>query len=272
MSFAQGLMAGTALGNSIRDRRERKLNRAEDIKLALERDERQKAYEQQMKVQQLKDEFAKMEKGGQIDLERLRETLNGQRGLQADSHAFSAGQNELNRGHAAAEAEKNRSFQAGEASTNRSWQSSEAAQDRGQRQQQIMNQLRIAEAEQVFRNNQFASKPDPSKTAEVRKILDDGSTASYHVPLSDINQPPRESYASPYAKAIAEAERELADQQIQMSEGDNRTAFGFSRKGIASAQKNRWLHLKALELEDKVKKGFLTREQANNEAARLKGM
>lgn len=190
MSFSSGFASGVAAGGSIRDRYDDRKKRAEDIKLALEKEQRQMAYEREMKAAQLKADLEKMGFGGELDLKKLREQLTGQGELAAADRAWRSG-----------ESAADRSWRTGEASTDRTWRSGEAAQDRGQRQQQIDNQLAGQNAELGLRasaqgwdmspaNPRNQGRPDRSKLAMVKQLLDDGREVTYDVPVEEFNQPP----------------------------------------------------------------------------------
>jgi len=81
---------------------------------------------------------------------------------------------------------------------------------------------------------------------------------------------PAETYQSPYAKEITDAEAQIAEQTSQLSEDDEHDGLGTNRNKIRQEQTNRMLNLKAHELRDKVLKGLITEEQAEAEAQRLK--
>jgi hypothetical protein len=125
--------------------------------------------------------------------------------------------------------------------------------------------------------NKFAAAQKPPM-ARVRRPVDPmdetAGEMSYEVPMDEAMRTPAPkppAYASPYASDIADAEKQLAEQNSQLAEGDTRGGFlGMqSRSGLAGDQKKRLLNLKARELEDKAAKGLMTAEQADAEAQRL---
>lgn len=190
MSLGSDFTSGFATGQSVRDRYNDRKKRAEDIKLALEKEQRQMDYEREMKAAQLRADLEKMGFGGELDLKKLREQLTGQGELAAADRAWRSG-----------ESAADRSWRTGEASTDRTWRSGEAAQDRGQRQQQIDNQLAGQNAELGLRasaqgwdmnpnNPRNQGRPDRSKMAMVKRLLEDGSEATYDVPVEEFDQPP----------------------------------------------------------------------------------
>jgi hypothetical protein len=190
MSLGSDFTSGFSTGQGVRDRYYDRKKRTEDIKLQLEKEERQKAFEREMKAEALKADLQKMGFGGELDLTKLKAQLTGQGELAAADRSWRSG-----------ESAADRNWRTGEASTDRSWRSGEAAQDRGQRQQQIDNALAGQNAELGLRNSaqgwdmspanpRNQGRPDRSKMAQVKRILEDGAEATYDVPVEEFNQPP----------------------------------------------------------------------------------
>lgn len=193
MSFSSGFSSGVAAGGSIRDRWDDKKKRAEDIRLALEREERQKAFEREMKAEQLKADFAKMGFGNSLDLEKLKAQLSGQGELARENRTWQSG-----------ESAASRAWQSGEAATGRAAQAQESAAERALRERQI----NIGEAFQNAKlgldnsalgwemnpnNPRNQGRPDRSKMAQVKTILGNGDEATYDVPVEQFQpqqQPP----------------------------------------------------------------------------------
>lgn len=193
MSFSSGFSSGVAAGGSIRDRWDDKKKRAEDIRLALEREERQKAFEREMKAEQLKADFAKMGFGNSLDLEKLKAQLSGQGELANADRAWRSG-----------ESAAGRAWQSSEAATGRAAQAQESAAERALRQQQIDNALAGQNSELALRNSaqgwdmspenpRNQGRPDRSRMAQVKRYLEDGGEATYDVPVEQFQpqqQPP----------------------------------------------------------------------------------
>jgi|GEM_PF-5838736 hypothetical protein len=126
--------------------------------------------------------------------------------------------------------------------------------------------------------NRFVAGQKPPMARVKRPVDPDDPSqgeVSFDVPPGDLakmNAPKEPAYQSPYAGEIGDAETQLAEQNAQMAGGDNRTGFLnlSSRRDVASEQTQRLVRLKALELQDKVAKGLMTREQASAEAERMK--
>lgn len=197
MSFSSGFASGVAAGGSIRDRWDARKTRAEDIRLQLEKEERQKAFEREMKAEQLRADLQKMGFGGELDLTKLKAQLTGQGELAAADRSWRSGES------AASDARR-----ATESAASDARRSAELAQDRAQRQQQIDNALAGQNAELGLRNSaqgwdmspanpRNQGRPDRSKMAQIRQLLDDGREATYDMPVEEFNQPPAPRAAGP---------------------------------------------------------------------------
>ena len=201
-----------------------------------------------------------------------------------------------------------RSWQGSEADKDRAWRSNErqGAQgftaeqqqmDRELRQkalaqdaQQSAAQLGLARSELDARRPGMAAQTrvanaqanalgqQPPKNGPVEEVTFDptGNVTDRKMrgPLGSLGQfaqPQAEAYKSPYADAIGEAESEISKQQIAMAGGDNRTGFlnMSSRQGVVDERRQQLLRLKALDLQDRVQKGLMTQQQADEEAKRL---
>ncbi len=119
----------------------------------------------------------------------------------------------------------------------------------------------------------------PVPTAKVRQPIGPkgaGGYAEFEAPVDQVPNLARsaaaEGWRSPYTKQLATLEKTIADEQAALDNGDTRTGFmgvGTSRADtVAKAQRER-LRLQGLELQDKVRVGILTQEEADAEADKL---
>ena len=197
MSFSSGFSSGVAAGGSIRDRYDDRKKRAEDIKLALEKEQRQMDYERQMKAEQLKADLQKMGFGSELDLEKLKAQLTGQGELATADRAWRSG-----------ESAAGRAWQSGEAATGRAAQAQESAAERALRERQInigetYRNAKLGLDQSALgwdmnpNNPRNQGRPDRSKMAMVKQLLDDGKEVTYDVPVEEFNQPPGPPAAGP---------------------------------------------------------------------------
>lgn len=201
-----------------------------------------------------------------------------------------------------------RTWQGGEADKDRTWRSGERTATQGftAEQQQMDRELRQKALEQdaqqsaaqlgLARSELDARRPgmnaqtrvanaqanalgqQPPKNGPVEEVTFDptGNVTDRKMrgPLGSLGQfaqPQAEPYRSPYGEAIGAAESEIAKQKIAMAGGDNRTGFlnMSSRQGVVDEQSRQLTRLKALDLQDRVQKGLMTQQQADEEAKRL---
>jgi hypothetical protein len=129
-----------------------------------------------------------------------------------------------------------------------------------------------------LQNDGLADPPTPIRTARVRQPIGTkgaGGFAEYEMPVDQVpnltatNSAP--AYKSPHARRIAGLDKIIASESAAIEGGDRRRGFAnlTSREDIvANAQRER-LRLLALELEDKVRAGVISQEDADAEADRL---
>lgn len=143
-------------------------------------------------------------------------------------------------------------------------------------------QLR-GEIEQMKLEKERASLANPAPpaapTAKVRQPIGPkgaGGFAEYEVPTSEVPNLARSSaaagYKSPFARQIEVQDKIITEQQTAIDGGDNRTGFlgvGTSRSDVLGKAQRERLRLVGLELQDKVRAGVLTQEEADSEADRL---
>lgn len=115
----------------------------------------------------------------------------------------------------------------------------------------------------------YNAKPTQPMATVTAPFGADGKV-SYQVPTSEIakQQNAPEPYASPYSAEIAKVEQDIAQQRLQMAEGDTRTGFLnlSKRTGVISKQQQKLARLRALEIQDRLEKGLISPEQADAEA------
>ena len=201
-----------------------------------------------------------------------------------------------------------RSWQSGEANLDRGWRTGErqgaqgfaaeqASLDRGMVDKRLAQDGEIARLNQIFNNRKWGTeKPaieaqtrvanaqadalgqQQPKNGPVEEVSFDQSgnvtDRKMRGPLGSLGQFAQlqaEPYRSPYGEAIGAAESEVAKQKIAMAGGDNRTGFlnMSSRQGVVDEQNRQLTRLKALDLQDRVQKGLMTQQQADEEAKRL---
>jgi hypothetical protein len=119
--------------------------------------------------------------------------------------------------------------------------------------------------------------PQPAPTAKIRQPFGPGGkgVAEFEAPVDQLpsimGASPATSYRSPYARDIAALGKTIAAEQAQIDGGDKRSGFLNTRSRgdtVANAQRQR-VQLIALELEDKVRAGVISQEEADAEADRL---
>ncbi len=122
--------------------------------------------------------------------------------------------------------------------------------------------------------------PKAGPVAKVTRAFgEDGkSKAEYDVPLTDLERSlggaGQAAYRSPYADQIADLGGRIAEQQSAIEGGDRRTGFlgiGSSRAAIADQAMRQRLRLQAMELQDMVMRGAITKEEADRRASLLMG-
>lgn len=115
-------------------------------------------------------------------------------------------------------------------------------------------------------------RPAPPPMAKVTQKYGD-STIVRDIPATDFEKSMGAmGYRSPHSDAIADLERQIAEQGAEIAGGDTRTGFmgvATSRQDVIAKAQWQRLQLKALELQDQVEKGVITQEEADRRAAAL---
>ncbi len=246
--FAQGLSSGFGRGfDAVQKRREQKL---QDQNRQADREEREK--------------FAKMDLS--LRQQKLAEDIKNSRADQAlrqakyeDEHMDRA------LGRVKSQLDSQWRAQPGLSPAELSRRDYEAERLRGMR---LQNEALAAKA----------NAPAQAPTARVRQPFGPGGKgfAEYDLPVADLGQltaSPAQPYKSPYAGDIARLGKTIADEQAEIAGGDTRSGFMnmTSRADTVSKAQAQRANLLLMELEDKVRSGVLSQEDADAEADRLLG-
>jgi hypothetical protein len=122
----------------------------------------------------------------------------------------------------------------------------------------------------------------PAPMAKVRRNLGadgKGGYTEFEIPQTDIEKTisgsKAEGYKSPYARQIADLTGQIAKQQGAIDGGDSRTGFlgvGSSRQGIVDENQKQLMRLHAMDLQEQVRAGVISREEADAKANELLGI
>lgn len=150
----------------------------------------------------------------------------------------------------------------------------------GASEQAPRNRLLSAQAKAIEMENSRAmtsAGAQPQPTAKVRKTFGPGNDSyyEYNAPLSDIERTaasaPSTAFKSPFASQISRLGKTIAEEQAAIDTGDNRSGFlglGKRRETVRKAQAE-MQRLKALELEEMVRTGAITPDEADRRADML---
>jgi hypothetical protein len=174
-------------------------------------------------------------------------TLQNERAVQAAARDFE--NNTFN----ASENDKNRSFRAQEADKANAFKASLYYDEQSRREEQAITER--ARADLAPQSKGEGTVP----TAKIRQNIGDGAFAESEIPQTDLEKTVggmrASGYKSPYADEIAGLQAGTAKQQSE----------------IVGQNQKKLIRLQALELQDQVRKGVLTQEQADARAEQLMG-
>ena len=261
--FTGGFQSGLAMRQQRQDKKKDELDR-ELRRRQLDDDLNNKTLDRELRVKALEQDAA----------------------LQREGRSWQSGEANLDRGWRTGERQGSQGFTAEQQAMDRELRRKALEQDAAQASDRmglaraefarnlpaVRAQTRVANAQaDALGQQQPKNGPveevsfDPAGNVTDRKMR--GPLGS----LGQFAQPQAEPYRSPYGEAIGAAESEIAKQKIAMAGGDNRTGFlnMSSRQGVVDEQSRQLTRLKALDLQDRVQKGLMTQQQADEEAKRL---
>jgi len=146
--------------------------------------------------------------------------------------------------------------------------------DPNARLQEDLARMRLEDERDTLNAKKTPGAPT-APTARIRQPFGPGGKgmAEFDVPAdqvpSIVSNSPSQSYKSPHARRIAELDKTLAAEEAKIASGDERAGMFTKRADTVQNASRERLRLLALELEDKVRAGLISQEEADEQADRL---
>jgi hypothetical protein len=268
MSFGEGLVSGLRTGAAIRDSRE-------------ERELKRRAMQQQLEREQKQREW---------ELEKLRQEFEGRRGLTELDATLRGAENEKDRGWRTGERVGTQTHQSDQAERDRQTRTLNEATERSHRGTQAMLERDLRNKgmnlEDSFRNRSLdtqeavaginaSTRPNPNTHRQVRETGDDGTVRTYWEPRESAGAaatpPSARATQSAYSPQIEKLRKELEDHEVELTKGDPNYGFfnGKERPKRINELKTQITRMEALHLADLVRRGVITEEEADRQAAAM---
>jgi hypothetical protein len=257
MSFGEGLVSGLRTGAAIRDSRE-------------ERELKRRAMQQQLEREQKQREW---------ELEKLRQEIEA-RGTEGDKErTWRTGERVGAQTHQSDQGERDRQTRTLNEATERSHRGTQAMLERDLRNKGM-------NLEDAFRNRSLdtqeaiaginaSTRPNPNTHRQVREQGDDGTTRTYWEPRESAGAaatpPAARATQSAYSPQIEKLRKELEDHEVELTKGDPNYGFfnGKERPKRINELKTQITRMEALHLADLVRRGVITEEEADRQAAAM---